>query len=46
MRPDVAYVPLQDAPPVHWRLMWRADGATARVLAFAAAAYALVSTAA
>ena len=46
MRPDVAYVPLQDAPPVHWRLMWRADGATARVQVFAAAAHALVSSAA
>lgn len=42
MRPDVAYVLLRDAPPVHWRLMWRLDGATARVRAFAEAAYDLV----
>ena len=46
MRPDVAYVLLHDAPPVHWRLMWRADGATARIYAFAAAAHDLVSPAA
>ncbi|MFI5692480.1 LysR family transcriptional regulator [Kribbella sp. NPDC051586] len=46
MRPDVAYVPFRDAPPVHWRLMWRADGATARVLAFAAAVHDLVNVAA
>ena len=37
MRPDVAYVPFRDAPPVHWRLMWRMDGATGRIHAFAAA---------
>ncbi|MFG1625311.1 LysR family transcriptional regulator [Kribbella sp. NPDC049227] len=46
LRPDVAYVPFPDAPPVHWRLMWRTDGATARVHAFAAAAHDLVSHAA
>jgi DNA-binding transcriptional LysR family regulator len=46
MRPDVAYVPLRDAQPVQWRLMWRADGATARIHAFAAAAHDLVSPAA
>ena len=46
MRPDVTYVVLRDAPPVHWRLMWRVDGATARVRAFAAAAHDLVSAAA
>jgi DNA-binding transcriptional LysR family regulator len=45
IRPDVAYVPFRDAPPVHWRLMWRVDGATARVHAFVAAAQDLVSTA-
>ncbi|TCC46990.1 LysR family transcriptional regulator [Kribbella pittospori] len=43
MRPDVAYVPIQDAPPVQWRLMWRTDGATARIHAFATAAHDLVS---
>lgn len=42
MRPDVAYVLLRDAPPVHWRLMWRVDGVAARVRAFAAAAHDLV----
>jgi DNA-binding transcriptional LysR family regulator len=41
-RPDVAYVPLADAPPVEWGLVWRADGATARVLAFDRAARDLV----
>lgn len=46
VRPDVAHVLIRDAPPVHWRLMWRVDGATARVRAFAAAAHDLVSTAA
>jgi DNA-binding transcriptional LysR family regulator len=46
VRPDVAYVLLRDAPPVHWRLTWRVDGATARVRAFAAAAHDLVSAAA
>ncbi|HEY7045442.1 MAG TPA: LysR family transcriptional regulator [Nocardioidaceae bacterium] len=45
-RPDVAYVVLRDAPPVHWRLMWRSDGATARVRAFAEVAHDLVSAAA
>jgi DNA-binding transcriptional LysR family regulator len=45
-RPDVAYVVLRDAPPVHWRLMWRSDGATARVRAFAEMAHDLVSAAA
>jgi DNA-binding transcriptional LysR family regulator len=41
-RPDVAYVPLRDAPPVRWMLRWRADGATARVRAFAEAAQEVV----
>ncbi|PPK63244.1 DNA-binding transcriptional LysR family regulator [Actinokineospora auranticolor] len=41
-RPDVAYVPLTGAPPVRWGLVWRADNATARVRAFAAAAEELV----
>lgn len=45
MRPDVAYVPFRDAPPVHWHLMWRTDGATARIHAFAAAAHDLVTPA-
>jgi DNA-binding transcriptional LysR family regulator len=46
VRPDVSYVLISDAPPVHWRLVWRADGATARVRAFAAAAQDVVTTAA
>ncbi|MFE3516744.1 LysR family transcriptional regulator [Streptomyces sp. NPDC059166] len=33
-RPDVAYVPLRDAPPLEWALYWRADSATARVRVF------------
>lgn len=37
-RPDVAYVPLRDAPPLRWGLLWRTGGATARVEAFVAAA--------
>ncbi len=41
-RPDVAYVPIGDAPPLRWGLLWRADGATARVRAFAQAAQDLV----
>ncbi|SCG39676.1 transcriptional regulator, LysR family [Micromonospora coxensis] len=42
-RPDVAYVRLHDAPPLQWGLLWRADGATARVRAFAEAAQTLAS---
>ncbi|GAB3959189.1 LysR family transcriptional regulator [Actinoallomurus acanthiterrae] len=41
-RPDVVYVPFSDAPPLRWGLLWRADGATARVRAFAEAAHDLV----
>ncbi|GII75492.1 LysR family transcriptional regulator [Sphaerisporangium rufum] len=37
-RPDVAYVPIRDAPPLEWGLVWPAAGGTARVLAFARAA--------
>jgi DNA-binding transcriptional LysR family regulator len=44
-RPDVAYVPISDAPPLRWGLLWRADGATARVRAFAQAAHDLVLSA-
>ncbi len=42
VRPDVAYIPFDDAPPFRWGLLWRADNATARVHAFAQAAYDLV----
>lgn len=37
-RPDVAYVPFEDAAPVEWGLVWPADGATDRVRAFSDAA--------
>jgi DNA-binding transcriptional LysR family regulator len=37
-RPDVAYVPFRDAPPLEWGLIWRTSGETARVHAFAEAA--------
>ncbi|WP_103954810.1 LysR family transcriptional regulator [Nonomuraea solani] len=43
-RPDVAYVPFSDAPPLQWGLLWPAEGATARVLAFAEAAHDLIHT--
>jgi DNA-binding transcriptional LysR family regulator len=42
-RPDVAYVVIDDAPPVRWGLYWPATGATARVLAFSQAASDLVT---
>lgn len=42
-RPDVTYVLLRDAPPLEWGLIWRADGATARVRAFTTAAHDLVA---
>ncbi|WP_204075394.1 LysR family transcriptional regulator [Planotetraspora phitsanulokensis] len=42
-RPDVAYVPISDASPLRWGLFWRADGATARVRAFAQAAHDLLA---
>ncbi|AUG78526.1 LysR family transcriptional regulator [Kitasatospora sp. MMS16-BH015] len=41
-RPDIAYVPLRDAPSVEWGLMWPAERATARVRAFVEAAAGLV----
>lgn len=34
-QPGVTYVPIHDATPVQWGLVWRADNATARVHAFA-----------
>ncbi|GAA3130649.1 LysR family transcriptional regulator [Planomonospora alba] len=42
-RPDVVYVPFSDAPPLRWGLLWRADGATARVRAFVQAAHDLIA---
>jgi DNA-binding transcriptional LysR family regulator len=44
-RPDVAYILISDAPPLRWGLLWRADGATARVRAFAQAARDLLTVA-
>lgn len=46
VRPDVTYVPFRDAPPVDWRLMWRADAGTAQIHAFATAAHDLLGRAA
>ncbi|KPC87679.1 LysR family transcriptional regulator [Streptomyces sp. NRRL WC-3753] len=42
VRPDVVYVPFEDAAPVDWGLVWTADGATARARAFSEAALSLV----
>ena len=33
-RPDVAYVPIHDAPPHRWRLIWLSAAETARIRAF------------
>ena len=33
-RPDVAYVPLSDAAPLRWGVVWAPAGGTARVRAF------------
>jgi DNA-binding transcriptional LysR family regulator len=41
-RPDIAYVPVSDAPALEWGLIWPAYRDTARVRAFAAAANDLV----
>ncbi|WP_170290431.1 hypothetical protein [Kitasatospora atroaurantiaca] len=43
VRPDVACVPVRDAPPLEWGLLWPATGATARVRAFSEAATDLTS---
>jgi DNA-binding transcriptional LysR family regulator len=37
-RPDVAYVPIHDAPPYQWRLVWLSAAETATVRAFDQAA--------
>jgi DNA-binding transcriptional LysR family regulator len=37
-RPDVAYVPIHDAPPIRRGLVWREDNTTARVREFVRAA--------
>jgi DNA-binding transcriptional LysR family regulator len=41
-RPDVGYVPITDAPPLLWGLIWPDDRNTARVRAFVSAASELV----
>ncbi|WP_083880983.1 LysR family transcriptional regulator [Nocardia araoensis] len=33
-RPEIVYVPIVDAKPIEWGLIWRSDNATARVRAF------------
>lgn len=38
VRPDVAYVPIHDAPPYQWRFVWLAATETARIRAFDLAA--------
>jgi DNA-binding transcriptional LysR family regulator len=38
VRPDVVYLPIRDAPPVRWGLVWLAGAGTARVRAFEQAA--------
>ncbi|MFC7308230.1 LysR family transcriptional regulator [Streptomyces monticola] len=45
-RPDVVYVPFEDAAPVEWGLAWLTDGATARIRAFSEAALNVVQGAA
>jgi LysR substrate binding domain len=37
-RPDVAYIPLRDAPPLEWGLAWCAANETTRLRAFSRAA--------
>jgi DNA-binding transcriptional LysR family regulator len=38
VRPDVAFVPFHDTPPLDWGPVWRASRANARIRAFAEAA--------
>ncbi|MFF5211769.1 LysR family transcriptional regulator [Streptosporangium sp. NPDC000396] len=38
VRPDVVYLPIRDAPPGRWALVWRTAGETGLVRAFAQAA--------
>ena len=40
-RPDVAYVPIHDAPPYQWRFVWLSATETAKIRAFDRAAAAL-----
>jgi DNA-binding transcriptional LysR family regulator len=41
-RPDVAYVPISDAPPYQWRFVWLSATETAKIRAFDRAAATLV----
>jgi hypothetical protein len=43
-RPDVAYVPIHDAPPHLWRFVWLTAAETARIRAFDQAAATLAKT--
>ncbi|MGW9211796.1 LysR family transcriptional regulator [Embleya sp. NPDC055664] len=43
-RPEVAYIPIGDAPPVEWGFVWRASHETARIRAFNEKALALRSS--
>ncbi|MGW4462141.1 LysR family transcriptional regulator [Micromonospora sp. NPDC004704] len=38
-RPDIAYVPIRDAPPARWALIWRAGAETELIRAFARTAH-------
>ncbi|MEV4185909.1 LysR family transcriptional regulator [Streptosporangium canum] len=42
-RPDLAYIPIEDAPPLEYGLLWRTAGATVRCGAFTQAALDCVS---
>jgi DNA-binding transcriptional LysR family regulator len=35
VRPDVTYVPIRDAPPIEWALVWRTAAETGRIRALA-----------
>ncbi|UGT41330.1 LysR family transcriptional regulator [Nocardia yamanashiensis] len=37
-RPDVAYLPVRDAPPIEWALLWLSSNETARIREFSSAA--------
>jgi DNA-binding transcriptional LysR family regulator len=43
-RPDVAYVPIHDAPPYQWRFVWLSAAETAGIRAFDRAAAMLATT--
>jgi DNA-binding transcriptional LysR family regulator len=44
VRPDVAYVPIHDAPPYRWRFLWLSAAETARIEAFDRAAASFART--